>query len=136
MKQKLYRKIRSAKYYGFVTALSSGLFTIIALVCLCGLGISRLGIPEYAVYAALCFALGMGGYISGHTLGKINRRGGLASGVKCGTALFIIVTVFGIIYLRGIAFVPILRNFVFIFVPAVVGGVAGVNSKSYKAPYS
>ena len=135
MRRKFFRTIRSARYYGIVTACSWGLFTITAMICVCGLGMTRFDIPEYAVFAALCSGLAMGGYISGRILGKINRRKGILSGIKCGAVLFVAVTVFGIIYMKKIDILVSVRDLMILMLSSAAGGISGVNSKEYSPPY-
>ena len=135
MKKSIIRRLRSAKSYGIVTACSWGLFTMTAYISICGLALSRFGIPDYAVFGALCFGMAMSGYISGYILGRINRRNGFISGIKCGAVLFVISSVFGIMYLREFGIAPIVRSFLFILLPAAAGGTIGANSKTYAAPY-
>lgn len=136
MKKKLIRNIRSTKYYSVVTAISWGLFTIIALICICAVCMSKLDVPKSAVYAASCFSLGMGGYISGYVCGKIKRHKGIVSGLICGLWLWGIVTVMGIVYMRSVALIVLIKNIIFLCVPAIVGGIYGVNKKNYRPPYN
>ncbi len=136
MRKKFIRNVKSKKYYGIITAVSWGTFTIITLICVCGICMTRLDIPEAAIYAASCFSLGMGGYISGYVCGKIKRRDGIVSGLKCGLWLWGIVSIFGIVYMRSIVFTVLLKDLLFLCIPAVAGGIYGVNKKNYHAPYN
>ncbi|MGN0613456.1 MAG: TIGR04086 family membrane protein [Porcipelethomonas sp.] len=136
MKHRLIRSVRSKKYYGIITAVSSGVFTVAALTCVCGICISKMDVPDIAVYAASCFVLGMSGYISGYIFGRNKRRQGILSGLKCGLLLWGIVSVFGIVYMRSISFGAIFRDLLFLCIPAIAGGVYGVNSKLYRPPYN
>ncbi len=135
MKKDIIKVIHQKKYYGIVTAVSTGLFIITSLVCICGLCMSKIDLPDIVIYAISCFILGMGGYASGVTLGKNKRHKGIILGLKCGLFLWGIVTVFGIVYMRDIVFTSILKNFIFVCVPAMIGGIYGVNSKIKKIPY-
>lgn len=135
MKRKLVRALFRKKYYGIVTSVSAGLFIIISLVCMCGLCMSHVDVPEKAVYAISCFTLGMGGYVSGVTFGKNKRRRGIVSGLICGLWLWGIVTLFGIAAVRGFSLGAVLKNLVFLCVPAVIGSIYGVNSKFKNPPY-
>ena len=76
MKKKFIIRIHQKKYYGIVTAVSSGFFIIASLVCMCGLGMTRIDLPDMAVSVLIGFVLSVGGYASGVILGKdkvINR---------------------------------------------------------------
>lgn len=136
MKKKFIRAVKGKKYYGIITAVSWGIFTIISLICVCGISMTRLDIPDAAVYAASCFALGMGGYISGYVLGKNKRRSGIFSGLKCGLLLWAIVSVFGIVYMRSISISVLIKDLIFLCIPAITGGIYGVNKKNYRPPYN
>lgn len=136
MRKRFARNVKSKKYYGMITAVSWGTFTIIALICVCGICMTKLDIPEVAVYAASCFSLGMGGYISGYVCGKIKRHDGIVSGLISGLWLWGIVSIFGIVYMRSISFAVLLRDILFLCIPAVAGGIYGVNKKNYRAPYN
>ncbi len=135
MKKKFIVRIHRKKYYGIVTAVSSGFFIIASLVCMCGLGMTRIDLPDMAVSALIGFVLSIGGYASGVIIGKYKRRNGILSGLKCGLWLWGIISVFGIVYMREIAFAPIVRNFLFLCIPSVIGGIYGVNSKMRRPPY-
>lgn len=135
MKKKFIVRIHRRKYYGIVTAVSSGFFIIVSLVCMCGLGMTRIDLPDMAVYAIICFILGIGGYASGVTIGKCKRRNGILSGLKCGLWLWGIISVFGIVYMHEITLAPLVRNFLFLCIPSVIGGIYGVNSKIRRPPY-
>lgn len=135
MKNKAIIKICRMKYYGMVTAVSTGMFLIISLICVCGICLTLFDIPDMAVYAVTCFILGSGGYISGITIGKNKRRKGILCGFKCGLWLFAIVSVFGIVYMREISFGMLLKNFIFLCFPAVIGGIYGVNTKIKRPPF-
>lgn len=136
MKKKLIRTVKGKKYYGMVTAVSWGVFTIIALVCVCGICMSRLDIPEAALYAISCFSLGMGGYISGYVCGKIKRHNGIISGLKSGLWLWGIISVFGIVYMRSFSISVLFKDILFLCIPAIAGGIYGVNRKNYRPPYN
>ena len=136
MKKKFIRSVRAKKYYGEVTAVSWGVFTIITLACVCGICMTRLDVTEAAVYAASCFSLGMGGYISGYVCGKIKRHEGIVSGIKCGLLLWIIISLFGIVYMRSISLSALIKDFIFLCIPAIAGGIYGVNKKNYRPPYN
>lgn len=135
MRQKIIKTICRKKYYGAVTAVSTGLFVVISLVCVCGLCMTKIDLPDVAVFAVICFILGMGGYAAGVTIGKNKRRKGILEGFKCGLWLWGIVTVFGIVYMRDIDFGTTVKNFIFVCIPAVCGGIYGVNSKIRRPPY-
>ncbi|MBQ8434475.1 MAG: TIGR04086 family membrane protein [Oscillospiraceae bacterium] len=135
MKYKIIKSLCHKKYYGIVTAVSVGLFIIVSLVCVCGLCMTAVELPDAAVYAVSCFIIGMGGYISGVTYGKNKRRKGIVSGLKCGLWLWGIVSLFGIVYMHEIVFGALLKNFIFICIPAVAGSIYGVNSRIKRPPF-
>ncbi len=136
MRRKFFRTVKGKKYYGIITAVSWGVFTIITLVCVCGICMTKFDIPDAALYAVSCFSLGMGGYISGYVCGKIKRREGIVSGLKCGLLLWGIISVFGIVYMRGFSVPVLLRDILFLCVPSIAGGIYGVNKKNYRPPYN
>lgn len=135
MKKRILWALFRKKYYGIVTSVSAGLFIIISLVCMCGLCMSHVDVPDKAVYAISCFILGMGGYVSGVTFGKNKRCKGIVSGFICGLWLWGIITIFGIVAVRGLFLGAVLKNFLFLCIPAVIGGIYGVNSKIKNPPY-
>ena len=134
MKTDLMKKVRSKKHYGIVTSVSWGIFTVISLLCVCGICLSRFDMPDEAVSAAVSFAVIMGGYITGYTFGRYNRRQGLLSGLKSGAVLFVITALLGIVYIRSISMWVLLKEAAFILLPAMIGGVIGANRKNFKAP--
>lgn len=135
MKRKIIKTICRKKYYGIITAVSSGFFVIISLVCLCGICMTKVDLPDMAIYALMCFSLGMGGYCSGVISGKNKRHNGIVNGFKCGLCLWGIISVFGVVYMRDFPLAAVIKNFVFLCIPSVIGGIYGVNSKIKKIPY-
>ena len=131
---KFWRSLTARRHYGIVTAVSSGVFTVIALVCLCGICVSSFDMPEWALSAAMSIALIMGGYITGYTFGRHKRRQGIKCGLESGVVLLIITALFGVLYMRSVSVWVLLRETVFIIMPSVIGGIAGANRKNYKAP--
>ena len=131
---RFWRSLANRKYYGIVTAVSSGVFTVISLVCLCGICVSSFDMPEWALFTALSFSLIMGGYITGYTLGRHNRRQGIKCGLKSGAVLLIITALFGMLYMRSLSVLVLIRETVLILLPSAVGGIVGANRKNYKAP--
>lgn len=136
MKRKFIRTVKSKKHYGVITAVSWGLFTIIALVCVCGICMTKLDIPNAAIYAASCFSIGMGGYISGYVCGKIKRHAGIISGLKCGLLLWGIISIFGIVYMRSFSLIVLIKDLAFLTIPSIAGAIYGVNKKNYSPPYN
>lgn len=94
------RQIRKAKYYNLITSISSGILVIISLSCVCSYCISKIDMPESAVIIMIDFVLCAGGFISGFQFGKVKRRKGIADGLLCGIWLGLIVTIFGLFYVR------------------------------------
>ncbi len=135
MKNKAIIKLCRMKYYGMVTAVSVGMFVIISLICVCGICLTKIDVPDMAVYAVTCFILGMGGYIAGVTIGKNKRRKGIICGFKCGLWLWGIISVFGIVYMHEISLGMLVKNFIFLCFPAVIGGIYGVNTRIKRPPY-
>jgi len=134
MKYKMIKNICRKKYYGMVTAVSVGMFTIITFVCVCGLCMTKVDIPDIALYAVTCFILAMGGYISGVSIGKNKRKNGILSGLKSGIWIWGIVSVFGTIYMREFIFFTVVKDLPIVCIPAVIGGIYGVNTKIKRPP--
>ena len=134
MRSSFIKRVTSWGHYGPVTAVSRGLFTVVALICLCGLGLSRFDMSEGAVFAAVSFSLAMGGYITGYSCGRYKRRKGIIWGLKSGAVLLIITCIFGILYMRSFSLWVMLRQGVLILLPSAVGGIIGANKKNYCAP--
>ena len=131
---KFRKSLTALRFYGIVTAVSSGVFTIIALVCLCGICVSSFDMPEWMLFTALSFSLIMGGYITGYTYGRHSRRQGIKCGLKSGAVLLIITALFGVLYMRSVSGWVLARETALILLPSVFGGVVGANRKNYKAP--
>ena len=116
------RQIRKAKYYNLITSISSGILVIISLSCVCS-------------YCMIDFVLCAGGFISGFQFGKVKRRKGIADGLLCGIWLGLIVTIFGLFYVRKLVLLTMLKNLLFLCISGAIGGVFGVNTKIRRPPY-
>ena len=130
------RVLRGRRHYGLVTAVSSGIFTVTALICLCGICAGSFDMPEWGLSAGVSFSLIMGGYITGYSFGRHKRRRGIRCGLESGAVLLVITALFGVLYMRSVSVWALLRETVFIMLPSVTGGIAGANKKNYKAPNS
>lgn len=71
-------------------------------------------------------AMCIGTYISTYFCGKFRRKRGLAEGIICGTVIYTIIAVCGIIFFRE--FIGI-KKLLLLTVSGATGGVTGVNSK-------
>lgn len=129
------RQIRKAKYYNLITSISSSILVIISLSCVCSYCISKIDMPESAVIIMIDFVLCAGGFISGFQFGKVKRRKGIADGLLCGIWLGLIVTIFGLFYVRKLVLLTMLKNLLFLCISGAIGGVFGVNTKIRRPPY-
>jgi putative membrane protein (TIGR04086 family) len=127
--------MKKAKYYNFITALSVGVVVIISLSCVSALSITKVDISDKIIYAVINFVLCAGGLAAGYRYGKLKRNGGICGGIKCGLGLSVIVMIFGILYMRKIFLLRLLKIVLFLCISGAFGGVTGVNSKLRRPPY-
>lgn len=74
-------------------------------------------------------AICLGTYISTYVCGKFRRKHGLARGIICGTVIYIIIAVCGLIFFKEFTGI---KKLLLLTVSGAVGGVTGVNSKRPK----
>ena len=122
------------KYYGIITSVSAGLFIIVSLVAVLGAGLTFADIPEPAVTVLNGFILVSGGFVSGRFIGKNKRKRGIVNGLKSGIALWSIIFLFGVVYMRDVSLWVSFKNMLLICIPSVTGSVSGVNSKIKRPP--
>jgi putative membrane protein (TIGR04086 family) len=104
---------------------------VISALLLLGMAfiLSSRTVPQAAVNPMASFSLAGGGFAAGLCCAKIMRRKGLFYGAVCGALLT------GIALLAGLALhddgfgVPALFKALFLMLPAMLGGVLGVNGR-------
>lgn len=135
MKRNRIIQIRRSKYYNLITSVSAGVLVIIALSCVCAFCISSIDIPESAIVIMIDFVLCAGGFMSGFQFGKTRRKKGIAGGLLCGLWLWLVVMIFGLLYVKKFVFLKIVKNLIFLCLSGGTGGVFGVNTKIRRPPY-
>lgn len=123
------------RFYGLITAVSWGVFTVLTLMCVCGICVSRFDLPDMVIYSGVNVSIGLGGYISGYVLGSNKRKQGIVSGLKSGGIMFLMVAAGGAAYMHGLSVGTLLRLLLVVCLPSVAGGIVGANRKNYKAPF-
>ncbi|MGN1480907.1 TIGR04086 family membrane protein [Porcipelethomonas sp.] len=126
--------IKRKKHYNLITALSLGVFVMIALICLCSYCISSIDISENVIGVMTDIVLCAGGFASGFRFGKLRRHKGIAGGFLCGLCLGMITMIFGLCYMRSFAFFNMIKNLILLCMSGAVGGVCGVNTKIKRPP--
>jgi putative membrane protein (TIGR04086 family) len=86
-------------------------------------------VPQFAVNPMASFSLAGGGFAAGLCCAKIMRRKGLLYGAVCGALLTMIVLLAGLALRDGAFGVPVLFKALFLMLPAMLGGVLGVNAR-------
>jgi putative membrane protein (TIGR04086 family) len=86
-------------------------------------------VPQFAVDPMASVSLAGGGLASGLCCARIMRRKGLLYGAVCGALLTVIVLIVGLILDDGGFGVPTLFKALVLLLPAMLGGVLGVNAR-------
>ncbi|MCM1228165.1 MAG: TIGR04086 family membrane protein [Clostridium sp.] len=122
-------RLRKMKYYGIIFSILCGISLIIILIMLFGFAASRSDMPNAVISVMISLSLASGAFLSGFIYGKRKRRGGIKSGLLCGVFIYAALLLFGIIYLKGIPALRLLRYLFTLCISGAFGGVVGVNSK-------
>lgn len=128
-------KLRKLKYYNIFFSSLCGTALIAALIMLFAYAGSKADIPTGLISVMLSMSVSAGGFLSGYLYGKQKRHKGIMNGIKCGAVLYVIVFLFGIIYLGGFPPLRLARYFIMLCISGAAGGVTGVNSKIKRPPF-
>ena len=108
--------------------LSFGVIFLVTIVLALFLNVAGSLFEEIAGYLLL-LPLSIGGYIGGYTSARIKGSNGMITGLICSLAVFIILLILGLsIFNTNITYMILLKGIALIL-PALIGGVKGVNKK-------
>ena len=126
------KRMRSLKEHimlPFGTAVTAGALAAIAVLLLTSLVLFILQLPADWGYIMGLLSLSVGCLTAGYVLGRKKRRSGIKQGLLCGTALFLLCLIGGLIF-GSVTAGGFFAKLGVCLIAGVIGGVTGVNSRS------
>lgn len=126
------KRMRSLKEHimlPFGTAVTAGALAAIAVLLLTSLVLFVLQLPADWGYIMGLLSLSVGCLTAGYVLGRKKRRSGIKQGLLCGTALFLLCLIGGLIF-GSVTAGGFFAKLAVCLIAGVIGGVTGVNSRS------
>ena len=126
------KKMKSLKEHimlPFGLAVTAGAFAAVAVLLLASLVLFILQLPADWGYIMGLLSLSIGCLVSGYVLGRKKRRAGIKQGLLCGTAMFLLCLIGGLIF-GTVTAGGFFAKLAVCAVAGAAGGVAGVNNKS------
>ena len=126
------KRMRSLKEHimlPFGMAVTAGAFAAIAVLLLTSLVLFVLQLPADWGYIMGLLSLSVGCFAAGYVLGRKKRKGGIKQGVLCGTAMFLLCLIGGLIF-GSVTVGGFFAKLAVCMIAGVIGGVMGVNSRS------
>ena len=105
-----------------------GVVVATLLLLLCALLIYRMDLPDGAVTPMALTAVGLGGLSAGLATGWIAKQNGLLMGAVCGTLLYLLLLILGLVR-GGVAPIYAILKWAVLTVCSAAGGVWSVNRR-------
>ncbi len=128
------KRLRKSKYYTVIFSTICGTLLISGLIMFFSYVGSKVDFSSGVISVLESLSISAGGYFSAYLYGKQKRHNGIVNGIKCGGILYIILFLFGIIYLKAFPPLRLIRLLILLVIAGSAGGIVGVNSKIKHPP--
>ena len=126
------RRMRSLKEHimlPFGIAVTVGALAAIAVLLLTSLVLFLLQLPADLGYIMGLLSLSAGCLTAGYVLGRSKRKNGIKQGALCSVTLFLLCLIGGVIF-GSVTLGGFFSKLLVCLTAGIIGGVAGVNSKT------
>ena len=101
--------------------------TLLFLLCLAAIGITRIDTPEYILIPLTTILLTVSSFLDSYRLGKVFKEKGMVIGITIGTIFSILIIVLAL-YFGTFAFTQIFATKISaVMLAGICGGILGVN---------
>lgn len=128
MRRSLEQNIRRKNIIMIASGILACFGTIFLCLLLFGAVASLVELSDGIMAAMSGIALAAGCFSAAYTIAKKRRRNGMLTGLACGGAVFFIVMLAGIIFVRSFSAGGFISKLLIILSCSCIGGIIGVNS--------
>lgn len=109
-----------------------GIILISVLFLIFALMVSKLNMPVPSISIIVTICGGLGSFVSGFVSSKIFKKKGILIGILSGLILSLLILILSIVFSGNILGGESISKYIVILISSILGGVLGVNSKSYR----
>ena len=123
--------MRLEKITSIAMSVLSGFGALAAAAVIMSFFAASADLPDSIISAMSGVALAAGCFACSYTAASRRREGGIAIGMICGIAVFVLVLLIGMLTVRVFSAGGVILKLIIILTASAIGGISGVNSKKF-----
>ncbi len=123
--------MRLEKITSIAMSVLSGFGALAAAAVIMSFFAASADLPDSIISAMSGVALAAGCFVCSYTAASRRREGGIAIGMICGIAVFVLVLLIGVLTVRVFSAGGVILKLIIILTASAIGGISGVNSKKF-----